>query len=72
MLLWGGQLTSWLGSRISGIVLPLVVLALTNSPAQAGGVAGIRGLILILLSIPAGVYLDRWNRRIVMIRIRII
>jgi len=67
MLLWSGQLVSWLGSRISGIALPLVVLAITNSPAQAGGVAGIRGLVFIILAIPAGVLLDRWNRRTVMV-----
>jgi hypothetical protein len=29
-----GQLVSWLGTEVSGIALPLVVLALTGSPAQ--------------------------------------
>jgi len=67
MLLWSGQLVSWVGSRVSGIALPLVVLALTNSPVQAGGVAGIRGLVFIILAIPAGVLMDRWNRRTVMV-----
>ena len=34
MLLWSGQLVSWLGTEVSEIALPLVVLALTGSPAR--------------------------------------
>jgi MFS family permease len=67
MLLWGGQLVSWLGTEVSGIALPLAVLALTGSPAQAGGVAAIRGLVYVFWAIPAGVLIDRWDRRIVMV-----
>ena len=66
ILLWSGQLTSWVGSEVSGIALPLVVLALTGSPARAGGVAAIRGLVYIFLAIPAGVVIDRADRKIVM------
>jgi MFS family permease len=67
MLLWSGQLASWLGTEVSGIALPLVVLALTGSPAQAGGVAAIRGLVYVFWAIPAGVLIDRFDRRIVMV-----
>lgn len=67
MLLWSGQLVSWVGTEMSGIALPLVVLALTGSPAQAGGVAAIRGLVYVIWAIPAGVLIDRWDRRIVMV-----
>src|SRR5260370_39460213 len=35
-LLWGGQAVSLLGSQTSKIAYPLLVLALTGSPAQAG------------------------------------
>ena len=66
MLLWSGQLVSWIGTEVSGIALPLVVLALTGSPAQAGGVAAIRGLVYVFWAIPAGVIIDRWDRKIVM------
>lgn len=66
MLLWSGQFISWLGTEVSGIALPLVVLALTGSPAQAGTVAAIRGLVYVFWAIPAGVLIDRWDRRIVM------
>jgi MFS family permease len=67
MLLWSGQLVSWVGTEVSGIAFPLVVLALTGSPAQAGGVAAMRGLVYVFWAIPAGIVIDRWDRKIVMI-----
>src|SRR5437667_4462613 len=67
MLLWSGQLASWVGTEVSGIALPLVVLALTGSPTQAGGVAAIRGLVYVFWAIPAGIVIDRWDRKIVMV-----
>ena len=67
MLLWSGQLVSWTGTEVSGIALPLIVLSLTGSPAQAGGVAAIRGLVYVFWAIPAGVLIDRWERKLVMV-----
>ena len=66
MLLWSGQLASWLGTEVSGITVPLIVLALTGSPGQAGAVAGIRGLVYVCWAIPAGVVIDRFDRKRVM------
>ena len=67
LLLWSGQFVSWTGTEISGIALPLLVLALTGSPAQAGFIAGIRGVVYVVWAIPAGVLIDRWDRRTVMV-----
>ncbi|HEY8283434.1 MAG TPA: MFS transporter [Chloroflexota bacterium] len=67
MLLWGGQLVSWVGTEVTGIALPLLVLALTGSPATAGLVAAERSAIYVLLALPAGTLLDRWDRRRVMV-----
>jgi MFS family permease len=67
MLLWSGQLSSWLGTEVSSIATPLVVLALTGSPAQAGAVAGTRGLVYVFWAIPAGVIIDRLDRKRVMV-----
>jgi predicted MFS family arabinose efflux permease len=67
LLLWSGQFVSWVGTEISGIALPLLVLALTGSPAQAGFIAGIRGVVYVVWAIPAGVLIDRWDRRTVMV-----
>lgn len=67
LLLWSGQAVSTLGSGVSGLAYPLLVLSLTHSPAQAGIVAAIFGLPYLLISLPAGAYVDRWNRKRVMI-----
>ena len=67
LLLWSGQGVSTLGSGISQLAFPLLMLALTHSPAQTGFVAAVFGLPYLLLSLPAGAYVDRWNRKWVMI-----
>jgi MFS family permease len=67
MLLWSGQLVSWVGTEITGITLPLVVLAITGSPAQAGSIAAMRGIVYVVWAIPAGVLIDRWDRKTVMV-----
>jgi MFS family permease len=43
------------------------VLAVTRSPAQAGFAAALRALPATLFSLFAGVLVDRWNRKWVMI-----
>ena len=66
-LLWLGSVVSVLGSRASAIAYPLLVLALTGSPADAG-LAGFAATIPYLLwQLPAGALVDRWNRRLIMI-----
>lgn len=67
MLLWSGQLVSSVGTRVSMLAFPLLVLALTHSPAQAGLIAALRGLPYALFILPAGALVDRWNRKRVMI-----
>jgi MFS family permease len=68
LLLWSGQSISTLGSGISKFALPLLVLALTHSPAQAGLMAAVRQAPYLLFSLPAGALIDRWDRKAVMIR----
>lgn len=41
-LLWSGQLVSTIGSQVSLLAFPLLVLAITHSPAQAGLVGAAR------------------------------
>jgi MFS family permease len=72
LLLWGGQIISTLGSSISAFAMPLVMLALTASPAQAGILMAARQIPYLLLSLPAGVLIDRWERKNVMIRCELV
>ena len=67
LLLWGGQLVSTVGSGISQIAYPLLALAITHSPAQAGLVGAVSAISYILFVLPAGALLDRWDRRRVMV-----
>jgi MFS family permease len=67
MILWSGQVVSVLGSNITAITLPLLVLALTRSALQAGIVGALFGLPYPVLGLPAGALVDRWDRRMVMI-----
>src|SRR5215211_9140430 len=67
MLLQAGQLLSTLGTASAAIAYPLLVLALTGSPAKAGAVSFARLLPLALFALPAGLAADRWNRKHLMI-----
>ncbi len=67
MLLWSGQVVSVIGTGATQIVYPLLILALTNSPAAAGIAAALISVPYILFSLPAGALADRWDRKRVMI-----
>lgn len=67
ILLWSGQTVSIIGTQVSTIAFPLLVLALTNSPIQAGIVGAARTLPYLLFTLPAGALVDRWDRKRVMI-----
>jgi MFS family permease len=66
LVLWTGQMVSTLGTRISATAIPLLVLAMTGSPADAG-IVGAAGTVPYLMSLPVGVLVDRWNRRTIML-----
>ncbi len=68
LLLWSGQTVSVLGTNISALALPLLVLAVTHSPAQAGLLTAARQIPYLLFSLPAGALIDRWDRKATMIR----
>jgi len=49
------------------LAFPLLILAITHSPAQAGLIGALRSLPYALFILPAGALIDRWNRKRVMI-----
>jgi MFS family permease len=67
MLLWSGQVVSAVGSEITYVAYPLLVLALTHSPAKAGLTGFCVTVPWLLFTLPAGALVDRWNRKRVMI-----
>jgi MFS family permease len=67
LLYQGGQFLSLFGSGISGIAYPLLTLALTGSAAKTGYVGAVEFAPLVLLSVPAGIAADRFDRRLLTI-----
>ena len=67
LLFQSGSLLSTFGSGISQIAYPLLTLALTHSAAKTGYVGALEFAPLVLLSAPAGVAADRFDRRLLMI-----
>ncbi|HEX6340420.1 MFS transporter [Umezawaea sp.] len=62
-LLWVGSAVSQLGTELTKFALPFLVLALTGSPGWAGVVVGTRTAAFITAQLPAGIWVDRWDRR---------
>ena len=67
LFLWGGQTISSLGSDISQLAFPLLILARTHSPALAGGIGALQSVPYLFFSLPLGAFVDRWNPKRVML-----
>jgi MFS family permease len=62
-ILLTAYLTSSLGNWVYRLALPLLVLHLTGSALGAGALYAIEYIPFLLLSLPGGVFADRWDRR---------
>ena len=60
-------MVSSIGTEVSTLAFPLLILALTGSPATAGFAGALRALPYLVFSLPAGALIDRWDRKRVMI-----
>jgi MFS family permease len=68
MKLWTGQTLSEFGSQVSQLAIPTVaVLTLKATPFQVAALATVEFLPFLLLTLPAGVWVDRWRRRWILI-----
>jgi MFS family permease len=66
-LLWVSSTLGEFAYSTSLIVLPLIVLALTGSPSQAGIIGFVDAAAMLLAGLPAGAVADRYDRRSVML-----
>jgi MFS family permease len=66
-LLWTGAALSTVGTQMSALAYPLLILAVTRSPAAAGLASGAQLTGLVLLGLPAGPLVDRWDRRRILV-----
>jgi MFS family permease len=67
VLLQAGELLSAAGTQSSVIAYPLLVLAVTHSPQDAGIVSFARAVPYVVFGLFAGVAADRWNRKRMML-----
>jgi len=66
--LWGAHGVSQLGTHITALALPLIAAtALEASPFETGLLAALGWLPFLLVGLFAGVWVDRWRRRPVMV-----
>ncbi|WP_055631796.1 MFS transporter [Streptomyces griseoruber] len=66
-MLLSGQVVSFVGDQAQFLALPLVVLAVSGSAAQAGIVGGLGTVSFLLFGLVAGALADRWDRKSTMI-----
>jgi MFS family permease len=66
--LWTGQTISEFGSQVSQLAIPAVaVLTLKASAFQVAALETVVFLPFLILTLPAGVWVDRWRRRWILI-----
>src|SRR4051794_6045022 len=66
--LWIGQAVSASGSAITTVAMPLVaVVTLGASPVEMGLLSALTVVPHLVFGLPAGVWVNRWSRRRVMI-----
>ena len=66
--LWAGQTVSEVGSQVSLLAVPLAaVVTLGATPFEVGLLGTLQFLPFLLVGLPAGVWVDRWRRRRILI-----
>lgn len=66
LLLWSGELVSAIGGGLTGFGLSVYVFQKTGSAGNMALVALLAFLPILLLSVPAGVIADKYDRRLLM------
>jgi len=67
-LLWLGETTNTVGTNISRVALPLVaVVTVQASTVQVGALTAATWLPWLVVGLPAGAWVDRLPRRLVML-----
>ena len=62
--LWAGQLVSLAGSQVTFLALPLVLaLTLDGSPLEMGLLWAVGTLPALVIALPGGVWVDRFEKR---------
>ncbi|UKF29213.1 MFS transporter [Clavibacter nebraskensis] len=65
--LWGANALSNLADGLVFVTLPLVAAELTDDPRAVAGLATAYALVRLLVALPVGVYVDRLDRRTLLV-----
>ena len=66
-LLFGSQVLSILGDRVTSVVLPFAVLEVGGDVRDVALVSAAQFLPFAVLALPAGVWADRWDRKRILV-----
>src|SRR5688500_8247584 len=66
-LLFGSQVLSIIGDRVTAVSLPFAVIAIGGDVADVAVVSAAQFLPFVVLALPAGVWADRLDRRLILI-----
>ena len=65
--LWIGMTASTIGVSVGDVAYPLIILALTGSPAKAGLFGAVQAIGMLAAGLPAGSLADRYDSRTIVI-----
>ncbi len=65
--LWMGMTASTVGVSVADVAYPLIILAMTGSPALAGLFAAVQAVGMLAAGLPAGALADRYDCRTIVI-----
>jgi MFS family permease len=66
-LLFGSQVLSVLGARVTSVALPFAVLSVGGGVRDVALTSTAQFLPFVLLAVPAGVWADRWDRKQILV-----
>ena len=66
-LLFGSQVLSVLGDRVTSVALPFAVLSVGGGVRDVALTSTAQFLPFVVLAVPAGVWADRWDRKRILI-----
>ncbi|WP_265523487.1 MFS transporter [Oerskovia flava] len=65
--LWGANASSNLADGLAFVSMPLLAASLTDDPRLVAGLATVYALVRLLVALPVGVWVDRVDRRTLMV-----
>src|SRR5215470_20422496 len=66
-LLFGSQVLSILGDRVTSVALPFAVLSIGGGVGDVALTSAAQFLPFVVLALPAGVWADRWDRKRILV-----